>query len=473
MLDCSAIKLSTQHIYASALVLKIQELRIKNYKKFADSTFRFNTKTNVTVLIGDNATGKTAILNALAIMAGSYLLDFKVPRAVRHIRKDEVRLKQIQVGEIVSLEPQWADGVQISCDADVSKISDHAQASWSRELQSAQSRTTRVNAKPIADIGRIAQQKVANGDDVLLPVLAYYGTGRLWDKKQETPLAKPESRTVGYRDCLDPASNHHLFLHWFSRLEQAALQKKKSFDVLEAVRSAVCTCIPGCVHFYFDIEFQQLMVEFDDGRFISFDNLSDGYRNMLAIVADIAHRTARLNPQLGKLSASESPGIVLIDEIDLHLHPKWQRHVLLNLRAAFPNIQFIVSTHSPFIIQSLAVGEVIDLNNEVAPLVESDAQTAQPAPPNSYSNRSIEDIIEDIMGVAMPSRSVRLQKMFDVAKQYYALLEEESANTEQEIEQLKQKLDELSAPFSEDVAFHAFLERKRLAAGVIAHSDKD
>ena len=206
------------------------------------------------------------------------------------------------------------------------------------------------------------------------------------------------------------------------------------------------------------------MIELVDGQLFSFDNLSDGYRNMLAIVADIAHRAGRLNPQLMDKAATETPGIVLIDEVDLHLHPKWQRRVLNDLRTAFPKVQFIVTTHSPFIIQSLKPGEVLDLNSE-QPLVR-DYETASPAPEKSFSDRSIEDIAEDIMGIPVPSRSQRLQEMHDIALQYYELLGKAEGATEVEKAELKEKLDELSAPFSENVAYHAFLERKRLKAGL-------
>ncbi|WP_036816021.1 AAA family ATPase [Photobacterium sanctipauli] len=469
--------------------MKIHELRLKNFRKFVDTRFCFNTKSNVTVLIGDNATGKSAILNALSIMMGSYLLDFKVPQAARHIRKDEVRIAQIKTGQIVSLEPQWTDGIQLSCIGTLSEVAPNDTTLskpflWSRELTSEEGKTTRINAKKIAKAGREARIKVENGEEVLLPIISYYGTGRLWHKKQDIKLSKPDSRTVGYRDCLDPASNHRLFFKWFSRLEQAGVQKNKKFDVLEAVRTAVKTCIPNCENFYFDLELQELMVEFSDGTLYSFDNLSDGYRNMLAIVADIAHRAARLNPQLGNQAATLTPGIVLIDEIDLHLHPKWQREIVNSLRSAFPKVQFIVSTHSPFIIQSLQRGEVIDLNSgeNLAPEFEFNddasnniAQTAQPSPSKSYSERSIEDIVEEVMGVNIPSRSARLERMYEVAKRYYQVLEESENATEEEKNILKQKLDELSAPFSDsgDIAYYAFLEMERLAAGLGKSKVKD
>lgn len=133
---------------------------------------------------------------------------------------------------------------------------------------------------------------------------------------------------------------------------------------LESVRNAVKTCISGAEHFYFDIANDTFMIDLGNNELCLFNNLSDGYRNMAAMAADIAHRAAGLNPHLGEKAATESSGVVLIDEIDLHLHPHWQRRVVSDLQRAFPRIQFIATTHSPFIIQSLSPGQVIDLENE-------------------------------------------------------------------------------------------------------------
>ena len=84
-----------------------------------------------------------------------------------------------------------------------------------------------------------------------------------------------------------------------------------------------------------------------------FSYMSDGLQSMINIVAEIAHRCIELNGFLGQHAIKMTPGIVMIDEIDLYLHPHWQKHVLQDLTNAFPMIQFIVSTHSPFIVQSL------------------------------------------------------------------------------------------------------------------------
>ncbi|MBQ9692714.1 MAG: AAA family ATPase, partial [Clostridia bacterium] len=152
-------------------------------------------------------------------------------------------------------------------------------------------------------------------------------------------------------------------------------------------------------------------------------------------------------------------GVVLIDELDLFLHPRWQRRVVGDLQKTFPNVQFVATTHSPFIIQSVQDGCVLDLEN-----MENIQKpgTASPAPTAEYESRSIEDITEDLMGVTIPQRSRRYHEMYETAKEYYTLLHS-TAVSEEEKRQKRQKLDALIAPFSQDVAYHAFLEMERLA----------
>lgn len=82
------------------------------------------------------------------------------------------------------------------------------------------------------------------------------------------------------------------------------------------------------------------------------DELSDGFRSIISMVADLAYRMVRLNPQLGVEATLRTPGLVLIDEVDMHLHPLWQQTVLVDLQKAFPKVQFVVTTHSPQVLSS-------------------------------------------------------------------------------------------------------------------------
>ena len=165
--------------------------------------------------------------------------------------------------------------------------------------------------------------------------------------------------------------------------EMAGLQKGAAIGALEAVRKAVATCVEDAERAYFNIERDQLMVQFAD-RELLLHLLSDGYHSMVSMVADIAIRAARLNPHLAEEAALKTPGVVLIDELDLHLHPKWQRRVVGDLLKAFPMVQFVATTHSPFIIQSLPDSEDVRLVNL------DDEQNAD------FVDKSVEDIADCI-----------------------------------------------------------------------------
>jgi predicted ATP-binding protein involved in virulence len=422
--------------------MKVKKLILKNFRGFEDESFEFSN--HFTVIIGDNGTGKSAILDALAIGVGSFFLGIDGV-SNRHINSDEVRVVKYEQVDSTTLEQQFPVGV--SCEGVV-----NGQAiSWERSIRRKNGRTTWKDAASISSSAQELQEGVQKGQDVLLPLVAYYSTGRLWLQKREKPVepAKPGSRMRGYADCLEPESNIKMLVRWFKTMTFASLQKGKTLAGLEAVKAAVANCMENWNDIHYDVLEDELLVTFRDGRVLPFRMLSDGIRNMVAMVQDMAYRAVILNPHLGK-QAINTPGVVLVDEIDLHLHPKWQRHIVSDLRNAFPNIQFIATTHSPFIIQSMWPGEVIDLN-------ENEGQ---------YYGKSIEDITETVLGVDHVQRSERFVKMMEAAKDYYRVLEQAKRADADEVMVLKRKLDELIAPFSDDVAYYTFLEMERTAAAL-------
>ena len=131
----------------------------------------------------------------------------------------------------------------------------------------------------------------------------------------------------------------------------------------------------------------------------------------------------------------------MIDEIDLYLHPHWQKHVLQDLTTAFPMIQFIVSTHSPFIVQSLRAGQLVSFDNDVL-------TTGEPF------RESLEDITSERMGLQQNTRSRRFNEMVEVASRLFEATDNGSANKEQ----LKDRLNEIEAEFSDDPAYLALIK---------------
>ena len=435
--------------------MKISNLVLKNYRKYEDAVFFFHKR--FTIIIGNNGAGKTTILDAMATMLATYFQGSGIKVGRNTIGKEDRRLFVTEKGGQISAEPQ--QDVYIVAEGVLRDMS----LSWQRDAGDRGGK-----AKKLVKIGADDRKRISKGESLNLPILLYYGSGRLWDIHRDIETEKPGSQLDAYRFCLDPKSDQKAFQKWFKKLSLAAVQKHdRPTFALEVVRKAVMHCIPDAADFFHDIDHDEPVIRFRDGEVTFFNMLSDGYRNMVAMVADIAYRASRLNAHLGAEAAEKSTGVVLIDEIDLHLHPKWQKQVVGDLQKAFPSMQFVATTHSPFIIQSAAEGEIIDLNQSppVEKSKEASADFASPGARAAYVNRSIEDIAEDVMGLKLPQRSRRYQMMYETAKEYYRLLHRLPPVEPEEKAIVKRKLDELAAPFSDNVAYHAFLEMERLAAG--------
>ena len=119
---------------------------------------------------------------------------------------------------------------------------------------------------------------------------------------------------------------------------------------MEAVEDAVCAVLEGATRFRYSAATQDMRVHFNDGRILPLTLLSDGQRGLMALAADIAWRAVQLNLAWGREAPKKVEGVVLIDEIDLHLHPRWQRSAVRNLITAFPRLQFVITTHSPQVL---------------------------------------------------------------------------------------------------------------------------
>jgi predicted ATP-binding protein involved in virulence len=200
-----------------------------------------------------------------------------------------------------------------------------------------------------------------------LPLIAYYGTGRPWAPQMQKGRRRVSTnltiRTDAYLNCLSSVVDVRLFEDWFERVVLEATNERNSNvpsphhpqEILTAVRQATdCVLQPSgwkSLDWGF-LEKDVVALHPEQGR-LPISYLSDGVRNLLAMVADLAHRAVRLNPHFRENACLLSPGIVLIDEVDLFLHPSWQQQVVGLLRQAFPKIQFVLTSHSPQVISTV------------------------------------------------------------------------------------------------------------------------
>ena len=345
--------------------LNLQQLQLRDYRCFEAIDIDFHSK--LTVLVAANGGGKTAILDAIAVAFGPYIGAFD--EAVgKHFESSDIR--QFRVRETATNEMEYAaQGVRLEASGCIPD-SNTSSTIWRRSLTSpTKAKTTIRDANELIDYGKRLQAAVRTpGKDVLLPLIAYYGTGRLWQQKKRTEAKgiQHTSRTIGYTDCVDPASSYKSFVEWFRYWNRNAqdLQFKNQtlspayqefIGYIASVTGAVDTCLApvGWKDIEYSFRLDHLVAHHDQYGELPVALLSDGIRNMIGMVADIAFRATKLNGQLGAKAATQTPGIVLIDEIDMHLHPQWQQIVLQSLTQAFPQMQFIVTTHSPQVLSSV------------------------------------------------------------------------------------------------------------------------
>ena len=354
--------------------MKLKKTSITNYRCFKEAEIDFDDHT--TLIVGKNGAGKTAILDAVAVAISTFLLGIDVGVS-RSISKDDARYEFHDLDGTVDPQHQFPVNIE-----SIGDILDNYNVKWVRSLNSESGNTTVKEARELTNISKSVQNRIMTGDKSLnLPLISYYGTGRLYAQKKEKKNIKSLTefkRQVGYVDCMAAESNEKLMLNWFqiqtlkSLQEQQRTGKVEKPLLLKTVESAICKCferISGSKNadIVFDLDTHRLVLNFESGdgslQKFAMDEMSDGYKNTLSMIGDIAYRMAVLNPMLGDKVLEETSGVVMIDEIDLHLHPQWQQTIISDLNTIFPKIQFIVSSHAPAVINSVAKEQIRILDN--------------------------------------------------------------------------------------------------------------
>ncbi|MFA7441127.1 MAG: AAA family ATPase [Sphingomonadaceae bacterium] len=334
--------------------LNLTRLWLTNYRRFPE--FEIDFDPDLTVIAARNGQGKTTILEAIAAAFGPFVGAFDNGRS-KHIEQSDARYNRI--GD--SYENEQIFPVTIKAELLDPSIQ------WQRALLTSKSRTTTKEAASLIKWGKDLQEKLRKDASTELPLISYYSSSRLWRNHKNTMRqgVLTESRTMGYEDCLSPSSNYIQLQQWLRKATYAVLQQqqqgKNSAELtnlearLKCIRDAVNEVMADeeWTNFDYSIALDDLAMSHSDHGLLPLSLLSDGVRAVISLTADMAFRCARLNGQLGDKAAKQTKGIILIDEIDLHLHPAWQQRIITALRRAFPQMQFIVSTHSPQVLSTV------------------------------------------------------------------------------------------------------------------------
>ena len=378
--------------------MKLEYLKLTNFRGFRELEISFDP--SFTVLLGPNMAGKSAVLDGAAVALGA-LIPPSASASISGIDDSHVRRSVTDIGGVPDLKRQWPAVVEARA------AFFQGSSSWQRVRHETDVMTAASNA-PVMPLHGYTLTEVQRD----LPVIAQYGVQRAWRGHSDIEdRQNVGSRHDGYDACFDIGSTHSRLAGWMRKQTLVQLQRGGGYvqPQLAAVEAAIKCCIEDVTHFWFDVQYEELRIERPGGDIQSFAMLSEGYRNAVAMVADIAWRTSVLNPHHGAEANLRTEGVVLIDELDLHLHPAWQRRIVGDLRRTFPKIQFIVTTHSPQIVASVLRDQVriLDRNQLVAdrPYVEG---------------RDANEILEDVFGVPRRPEDVEAE-----IKRLYRLIEDE------------------------------------------------
>lgn len=408
--------------------MKIQSLHLQHFRRFNDFQIEFDPQ--LTVLVARNGAGKTSVLDGLAIALGAFFT---------------------RLPEISGLNPKatdfqlFPDGgkppfMRIRCQATNG-------ITWDKTEKRDQSKKTAEQIPAAVGLKALNQyvdsfiDRYNDNQPFELPVFIYYGTGRgvFEIPQRKRGFKKAFSRFDALRGALESRTNFRSFVEYFYSLEDIELKKQqeaRSFDIqipeLIAIRRAVSRLLPEFTNprgtkeagAGIEVDWQHGDIQ----KTLRIEQLSDGYRTTLAMTMDIAARMAEANPEM--IDPLQTEGIVMIDEVDLHLHPGWQQTILLDLMRTFPNIQFIVSTHSPQVLSSVKPHclRVIEWQNDMPrlqPIAFSEGAEAQ-------------QVLLDVLGVESP----RVKQLAVVQKllHYQQLVENDQWDSSDALE-LRKQLD--------------------------------
>ncbi|EIX9777090.1 TPA: N-6 DNA methylase [Klebsiella pneumoniae] len=357
--------------------LKISEISLKNFRGYSD--FKVSIHPSLNVLVGENGVGKTSILEALACGLGPFLTAMPDAKG-KLIKKSDIHISTKGIANYarISIETtsslSWdlvAKGIDVY---EPPKIGTSALTSYATHLVDSQSE---------------------------YPLIAYYGTNRALTSTSSKVAINPfekENRGEGYDFALDAKVNYGILKNWFSKIEVDELRKRDELKdhkfihpAKRLVSEAVYQIVDRATCLEFDKNSNDVIVHWknEQGECVklTLEQLSEGYRNVVSLTIDLVRRAYLLNPTKPKPLTVN--GIVLIDEIELHLHPRWQQKILNDLTKLFKNIQFIVTTHSPQVLTTISADciRIVSVNANEAKLVTGTTTYG------SESSRMLEDVL--------------------------------------------------------------------------------
>ncbi|MBW4497810.1 MAG: AAA family ATPase [Oscillatoria princeps RMCB-10] len=440
--------------------MKVKRLKMTGFRGIGDLALEFDAG-EPTVLLGVNGVGKSSILDCLAILLSWFMVRIVFDPETRKDLSESVRLygKNFRSGfQQKDLADDRFFGEQDIKNGASQTRSEITLSLDSQELIWALTKTLeKGSAEPnsdMADLKRVTagirQERETNAGSNI-PLAVYYPVSRgVGDISLQIPNKLITKVADAYDEALQGiAINFNSFFQWFRSCEDLENEERRDNPAfrdgkLEAVRNAISSLLPEFSNLRVRRSHLRMTVS-KQGEELIVNQLSDGEKCLLAMVGDLARRLAIANPGLAE--PLEGSGVVLIDEIELHLHPKWQREIIPALTRTFPNCQFIVTTHSPQVVSHVRPEGVY--------LLEKTPEGIVAKRPESSFGRDSNRILEDLMGV-----SERPQEIKEELLELFRLIDRGNLDGARQLRQ--QLANEIGADEPEFVRADILIRRKEI-----------
>ncbi len=409
-------------------IYAMKRIIIQNFRCYTNP-FEIEFKNNINLFIGDNGSGKTSILKACRYVISSFFAGFSDENTKVLSPKDSDFSFQVDNGNLLPEEPIRVQiSFQFNCNTFPTvtmfggrEYNPEEEPYMIQKKSKKNSRTLISDFLHFRDYAKTLMNSYIkkNSEDKSierkhdLPLFASFITdihsiGKIKADKFKQYIQKP---SFGYYECLEGDVS---LPYWLKRL-LALEEGQKNLHEIEIVHQAIIDALgkDGCgiiTKMMIRPNQKKVYYQLTDGREVEAELLSEGYKRLVNIVTDIAFRCALLNYGIYKLEATrQTKGIVLIDDIDCHLHPRIQAKILKCLHHAFPKLQFIVTTHAPMVMTSVENNE----ENVVYKLEFSKDEGYTIKEINTYG-LDCSTITRDILGIEPRDKNVEesLSKLF-------------------------------------------------------------
>ncbi len=425
--------------------MKVKCLKMQSFRGIGDLTLEFPVD-EPTVIIGINGVGKSSVQDCLAKLL-STLTEWIVssPLTRNFFSEPDIRFDEPDIVDYDEINSKGFDEQDIKngsnqTHSEITILLGLQEVRWSftTAWKGRNTYTRSDESELVAVVQDLASQLIANSE-INLPLFVYYPVNRaVLDITLEIPSENLFKQMDAYEQAFDGTQiGFGNFFQWFRLQEDLENEERRDNPdyrnrQIEAVRQSIYSLLPGFSNLRVRRSPLRMTVT-KQGQELIINQLSDGEKCLLAMVGDLARRLAIANPSLP--NPLQGSGVVLIDEIELHLHPKWQREIIPALTRTFPNCQFIVTTHSPQVLSQVKPDSIYILE-------QTDAGITARHPESSYG-RDSNRILEDLMDVPERPQAIKesLLELFrligrgdlDMARQLHKKIADEIGADEPEL----------------------------------------